>query len=310
MRPGTIVTPGRNLPDPFVLRLHGGYELYVSQTGVNSEQLPTSFSSRFGGWTHFTSALPKAPLWAVRGFTWAPDVRRIEGVYVMYFNALAQKRLYFDPEARGLSARAQCIGAATARRAAGPFVARARPLICDFAGHGAIDPRTFVRRGRLYLDWKSDNNAGSPAPFPPTQLYAERLTADGLSLAGPPHLLLEADAAWQQEIVEAPDMIAWHGHYWLFYSGSWYNQPSYGIGVASCATPVGPCRDLSRLGPLIGSSEEGEGPGEESALAVAPGRWWLLYAPWFDGYAGRRRRPIAVTPLGIGVDGPRPDERG
>ncbi|MGH9292082.1 MAG: family 43 glycosylhydrolase, partial [Acidimicrobiales bacterium] len=183
--PAIVITPGRNLPDPFVLAVHGGYELYASQTSLYSEQIPTSFSRRLGGWKAFVGALPKSPSWAVGGFTWAPDVLERRGAFfVMYFDALASSRLYDDASASGLSARAQCIGVATARHAGGPFTAKPRPLVCDFSGHGAIDPRTFEAGGRLYLDWKADGNAATPALFGPTEIYAQLLSPNGLSLAG------------------------------------------------------------------------------------------------------------------------------
>lgn len=95
-------------------------------------------------------------------------------------------------------------------------------------------------------------------------------------------------------------MVEVGGKYWLFYSGSWFNGPSYGVGYAACTGPVGPCSDRSVRGPFIGSNEEGEGPGEESLFEDSSGRWWMLYSPWFFGFDGKPNRPVAVAPIGFG----------
>ncbi len=304
--PGRIITPGRSFPDPFILPVAGGYELYASQTGLGGAQIQVAFSRHLGAWSHVGAALAGTPPWATAGFTWAPDVRRIEGRFVMYFDAMANRWLYFDAAApTNFSRRAQCIGVATSADASGPFRAAPSPLICDFAHHGAIDPRTFVGPdGQVWLDWKSDGNAATPAPFPPTRIYAEALTRNGLALAGPPHLLLAAVAGWESHIVEAPQMVRAGSRYYLFYSGSWFNQPTYGIGVAVCAGPVGPCRNLSARRPFIGSDRQGEGPGEESLFEEGAGRWWIAYSPWYAGYLGRTYRPIALARIHFGRHGP------
>jgi beta-xylosidase len=303
--PALITTPNENLPDPFILKVPGGYELYASQTGLYGPTIPTAFSTTIYHWPAAHAAIPVLPAWATFGFTWAPDVRHLDGRYVMYFDSLVQPSVYFDRSGSGFSQYAQCIGVATSSAPGGPFVGQSRPLICDLGSHGAIDPRTFLAPdGRLYLDWKSDNNAANPAPFSPTNLYAQPLSPSGLSLTGPAHLLLSADAPWQEGIIEAPDMVQVRGRYRLFYSGSWFNGPRYGIGVASCVGPTGPCTDRSLAGPWIGTNDQGSGPGEESILEDPSGQWWMAYSPWYFGYLGGTNRPVAMAPLGFGADGP------
>ena len=88
---------------------------------------------------------------------------------------------------------------------------------------------------------------------------------------------MSPDEAWQGTIVEAPDMVEVNGAYWLLYSGNWFNQPAYGIGVAFCAKPSGPCADTSDQ-PLLGSNLQGQGPGEASFFRNAAGIW-MLYTP-------------------------------
>ncbi|MHB1509470.1 MAG: glycoside hydrolase family 43 protein [Acidimicrobiales bacterium] len=304
-QPALRIATTTNLPDPFVLAVPGGYELYASQTGLGSQLIPTSFTTRFGHWSSTThSAMARLPSWATTGFTWAPDVVKLEGTYVMYFDSLAQPRLYYNRRGTGFSRFPQCIGTAVSKAPGGPFRASSTPLVCDFKAHGAIDPRTFAAPGgKLYLDWKSDDNAVAPAPYRRTHIYAQRLSPDGLSLAGRPHLLLSARARWHEKMVEAPDMVEARGRFWLFYSGAWFNSPNYGVGFASCAGPVGPCRDLTTRHPLIGSNSQGEGAGEESLFEQADGQWWILYSPWFFGFDGHANRPLALAPLAFS---PRP----
>jgi hypothetical protein len=299
------ITIRQNLPDAFVLTVPGGYELYASATGFSSPIIATAFSTTIDHWPAVHNAMPAVPAWATLGFTWAPDVRRVDGRYVMYFDSIAQPSLYLDRAASGFSRFAQCIGLATSRAPGGPFVGRRSPLICDFKAHGDIDPRTFLASdGRLYLDWKSDDNAAYPGSFPPTHLYAQQLSTNGLSLKGPAHVLMSAAEPWQEEIVEAPDMVEVRGMYWLFYSGSWFDSASYGIGRARCHGPIGPCTDLSPARPWVASNRQGSGPGEESLVEDANGQWWMLYSLWYFGWLGRGGRPVAMAPLGFSVRGP------
>ncbi len=285
-----------------MLAVQGGYELYASQTGIGDQVVPSAFSPTFGRWPATHAAMTTVPSWATNGFVWAPDVRQLDGEYVMYFDSIAQPSLYFDSSGSGFARYAQCIGTATSKSPGGPFVGKGSPLVCDFAAHGAIDPRTFLASdGRLYLDWKSDDNASAPGPYSVTHLYAQQLLPDGLAFAGPPRLLLTADERWQEKIVEAPDMVEVGGRFWLFYSGAWFNGPTYGVGYASCAGPVGPCTDRSVRGPFIGSNSQGQGPGEESLFDDPSGRWWMLYSPWYYGFDAKPNRPIAVAPIGFGA---------
>ena len=276
--PGVLILD-RNLPDPAVLDIAGRYYLYSSQTGFATPpvSLTTSSGATLFHWNKTGTALAEVPPWAETGFTWAPDVRFVDGRYVMYFNAWANKSLYFQPAEPGFSQRAQCIGVATATSPAGPFTPMAGPpLVCQFDHHGAIDPVAWPADGRLYLDWKSDDNAN---PSYPQHLWAQGLSSNGLDLIGRRHLLLSGSRhIWNGGLIEAPDMVYVNGTYWLFYSGSWFNTPGYSIGVARCRGPVGPCRPISEH-PWLASNSQGAGPGEESLFRNGQG-WWIVYNPW------------------------------
>ena len=87
--------------------------------------------------------------------------------------------------------------------------------------------------------WKSE---GDPAGRP-TRLWSKVLAPDGLSFAAStsPTMLLETADAWEGHVIENPSMVRYDGAYWLLYSGNDWASPDYGMGVARCNTPIGPC---------------------------------------------------------------------
>jgi beta-xylosidase len=302
-QPGSVVTPGSNMPDPFVLVTRAGYYMYSSQTGFTTPPVSVTFSRDLDRWPAPQAAMSVVPPWAMDGFTWAPDVRFIDGRYVLYFDAWAVPAMFYEPWLDDLGSHAQCIGTATSSSPLGPFHPQATPLVCMFGHHGAIDPRAFLAPdGVLWLDWKSDDNANFPTATAVTHLFAQRLSRNGLGFVGRRYQLLQADRPWENRLVEAPDMVYYKGSYWLFFSGDWFDSAGYAIGVARCAGPSGPCVDWNR--PFLASNAEGEGPGEESLFVDDSGRSWMVYSVWFDGYLGRHYRPIALARIAFRAAGP------
>jgi hypothetical protein len=291
--PGTVIGFGGDQTDPFVLTEDGTYFLFTSRQAPGAgPNVPVRAATVVGRWGPVTDALPRLPAWAEPGWAWAPDVHRFGNRDVLYFTALV----------RGSSPAIMCIGAAVGTRINGPYVALPAPIVCQFLAGGSIDPRTFADKdGQTYLLWKSDQNAVSHVT--PTQIYSQALSADGLHLLGRATRIFSPDEPWQGDIVEAPDLVQVAGAYFLFYSGFWFNQPGYAIGVAPCAGPLGPCADMSPS-PLLGSNEQGSGPGEESVFADNRGIW-LLYAPFHSAYAPFQTppRPATVARLGFGNAG-------
>ena len=292
--PGQVVAAGVDQSDPFLFL--DGFRYFLFTSGIPGQpfvNVPVTSSSDFGGWSPVTDAMPDLPPWVAPGFTWAPDVHRFGSQYVLYFTALV----------RDSNPSMECIGDAVGSAPTGPFFPAARPFICQWTLGGDIDPRVFVDpSGAPYLLWKSDQNIGGATT--PTEMWSQPLSPDGLDLVGRPVVLLGPDQPWEGSIVEAPDMALVHGTYWLVYSGNWFNQPAYGIGVASCAGPQGPCRDLPD-NPLLASNAQGAGPGEASFFADGAGVW-LLYSPWrsLAPHPDVPPRPVDLTRLGFGPAGP------
>lgn len=290
--PAVVIDSGHDSPDPFMLETGGAFYLFTSQGNLPGINVPVRSGPEVGDWGPITDALPVLPAWAEPGFTWAPDVLRVPGGWVLYFTAAV----------RDAQPSMECVGAATATSPAGPYRAQPSPLVCQRHQGGTIDPRTFTEAGgATYLLYKSDDNAGGSST--PTSIYAERLQPDGLGFAGPPVRIFGPDEPWQGTIVEAPDMVEVDGVHWLFYSGNLFTSDGYAIGVARCAGPLGPCADVSPV-PLIASNDQGEGPGEEGVFSDAAGVW-IMYAP-FASRVPRYTppRPVVMARLGFGPSGP------
>ncbi len=303
----SIVTPQKNEPDPDVVKVGSTFYLYFSQTGFTTPPISVVTSSNLLSWAGRPSAaMPNAPSWAIDGFTWAPDVHHFGTRWVMYFDALADSSLYFDHKGKGFFGQhAQCLGVATASGPLGPFVPEAKPLVCQFDHHGSIDARLFRDLdGKLWLDWKSDDNAPAPARSHVTSLWAQQLGPDHLSLVGHRYRLMSATEAWQGGLIEAPDMVLAENHYWLFYSGNWFNGSRYAIGLAICKSASGPCAPVGTT-PWTFSHLLGPNPGEGSVFQDSAG-FFFFYSPWGLRYLPSHARPVAVAHLRFGPFGPYP----
>ena len=263
--PGTYVNPvlADDTPDPWVLRVGGTFHLYATQGGGANVQAATS--PDLVHWTKGTDALPQLGAWAQAGSTWAPEVVRAGGAFVMFYVAHDSR------------SGKQCIGRATAADAAGPFRDKAaRPFVCQPSIGGSIDPDA-VRGadGKLYLYWKNDGNCCGE----PVHLWGQQLSADGERLTGPAAALLTNTKAWQGNLVEAPEMLVHDGAYVLLYSANSYASAGYAIGWASCVGPLGPCTDQSDR-PLVATSTLAAGPGHCTPVTLADGSTWLLFHAW------------------------------
>ena len=255
---------GRDFPDPFVLQVGDTYYAYA--TNGAGKQVQTLKSPDLVHWRPGPDALPTVGAWGYNGETWAPEVlARADGSYVLYYTAN------------------KCVGRAVAGEPLGPFVDDAkRPLVCQAAQGGSIDPSPFRDDdGSLYLLWKNDGNAiGAP-----TRIWAQRLSADGLRLVGRRTAVERNDAAWEGAVVEAPMLWKHDGRYFLFYSGNVYSGAAYAVGYAGCVSPLGPCTD-ARENPILKNACRAHGPGH-NALIDADGQTWIAYHAWDAAYSKR-----------------------
>ena len=299
-----------DFPDPFILPHGAEFLAYATNAQRNEANVQMAVSTNLVDWAplrdggHLHDAMPELPHWARPGFTWAPEVIAVGSGFVLYFTAKERES--------GL----QCIGAATSADPRGPFVSAAEhPLVCQRALGGSIDPDPFRDAdGHLYLYYKSDGN--NPQFRQSTTIFGQRLSADGLSLAGDPVALLRNDTAWEAHVIEAPTMVRHGNHYAIFYSANHYGWEEdqrlspYGIGYARCDTPLGPCTDAPE-NPILHSFNTREagclsGPGHQSVFQVGD-RYFLSFHAWAATPGCRKsdpRRYLYVAPLGWRDDTP------
>lgn len=277
-----------DFPDPFILEHEGQYLAYATNTDAANVQMAVSsdLTSWRTLWDERQSnrrhdAMPFLPSWAKPGFTWAPEVLRTESGFVLYFTA------------RHAASGLQCVGAATSQDPRGPFTSQAtEPLVCQYELGGTIDASPLrAPDGQLYLYFKNDGN--NPVVSKPTELFAQRLSPDGLGLVGDRVSLLRNDKPWEGHVIEAPTMVERDGAYVMFFSANDYGwQPSqtisnYGMGYATCEGPMGPCTDAPG-NPILASTTQPclSGPGHQSLFETG-GRQLLVFHSWWPTAACR-----------------------
>lgn len=80
-------------------------------------------------------------------------------------------------------------------------------------------------------------------------------------------------------------MVTVAGRYFLFFSGNDWETADYGVGVATCSGPLGPCNDSSPT-PILSSGRGVAGPGGESVFADTTGAYWIAFHAWVPGAVG------------------------
>jgi beta-xylosidase len=283
---------GGDFPDPFVFVTGGRYYAYSTQiwSGDRWTNVPVMSSTNLASWSPIKDALPILAAWARPGNTWAPGVIRRSGRYLLYYT------LYYT-STQAATGR-QCISVATASTPTGPFRDRSNgPLVCQLSQGGSIDPYPFVDHyGRVYLLWKSDDNAVGQA----TSLWSRRMTSDGLGWSWgskAARLLGEQPTGWHVPM-EGPAMV-WSGNrYYLFYGGGpWYSAAS-GIGYATCTSPTGPCVDQTPATPWLATgATTAVGPQGPAVFKDLSGALRL----GFSGWAGTVGYPAGVRAMWTGL---------
>lgn len=301
-----------NFPDPFVLPHRGGeYLAFATNAEGGRANVQMARSTNLIEWEFIRGAngalhdaMPDLPPWAREGWTWAPEVIRHGDRFLLYFTAKERR------------SELQCVGVAVASDPRGPFTSTAtEPLVCQRELGGTIDPSAFRDAdGQMYLYYKNDGN--HPRFARPTDLFAQRLSADGLSLTGPATALLRNDTAWEAHVIESPTMVRRGNGYVMFFSANHFGWEAhqrlspYAMGYARCTGPMGPCTDAP-TNPILYSYNDRRagclsGPGHQ-ALFEAGGRQFIVFHA-HAARAGCRRttdgRYMYIAPLGWQGDVP------
>jgi arabinan endo-1,5-alpha-L-arabinosidase len=242
---------------------------------------------------------PTQAAWTGSVFLWAPNVRFIDGQYVMYYAA--------SSTAAGGSA----IGVATASSPAGPWHDSGGPIAGPQPNpqggyYSIIDPDEIsTPGGQRYLYYGSFDGG----------VYVVPLQANGLAVQPGSTPVQVASAG----IYEGADVVYHDGYYYLFASsGGCCSGPNSGYEEVAgrSRSPLGPFTD--RLGiPMTqggvsvvlaanGDHFVGTGSGR-SVFQDDAGQWWMAMEaiqqqnPYLSSEA--TRRPLALEPVEWGPDG-------
>lgn len=312
-----------NFPDPFIMQAGNEFLAYATNANEGRANVQMARSTNLVDWDfvrdgeRLLDAMPDLPPWAQEGWTWAPEVIRHQGRYLLYFTARERR------------SNKQCVGVAESVSPRGPFTSAAtEPLVCQRETGGTIDPAVFRDgNGDLYLYYKNDGNAVRL----PTDIFGQKLAPDGLTLTGEPVALLRNDKSWEAHVIESPTMVRQGDSYIMFYSANHFGWEEhqrlspYAMGFARCEGPMGPC--VKHPGnPILYSYHDRQagclsGPGHQAVFEAA-GRQFIVFhahgarsgcrrgdlgrymyvAPllWRDGtpQVGMSLRPAAAAPAG------------
>jgi hypothetical protein len=149
-----------------------------------------------------------------------------------------------------------------------------------------------VQDGARYLLWKNDGNCCGQD----TWLHLQRVSADGLALAGPAVRLLKQDRDFEGALIEAPTLWRRDGRYVLFYSANSFSDDRYLVSYATATSLTGPYSKAPR--PLLSTASldaTARGPGGQDIVTGPGGRDRILFHGWDAGY---RRRGLYGANVG------------
>jgi arabinan endo-1,5-alpha-L-arabinosidase len=292
--------------DPTVVRGQDGYwYAYATSDPLRAgegtpHRIPISRSANLVDWSYVGDALtgPAASYVAPGASYWAPDVRYLDGRWVMYY---AVTDTTAAPEGADYA-----IGVATAPSPAGPWSQQPQPVVAPRPGGGGgylstIDPAELTAAdGSRYLYFGSYYGG----------ISVVRLAPDGLSAVGP-STMVAIDNKYEGAYVVRHG--AW---YYLFASSA--NccagpATGYAVSAGRSASPLGPFVDAhgvsltaSQVGGTPVVTQNGNrwiGTGHNGVVTDFSGQDYLVYhaidrdRPYLDQPYGINRRPMLLDRL-------------
>lgn len=298
-----------SMPDPGVL-LHEGVYYAVGTTGKDRKadgRIFTLLRSRdLVTWEELGGALtPPSP--DARNEYWAPEIAFHDGTFYLYY-AMGM----IEPESMQLHV-------ATSARPEGPYTDTGTPLLdCDH-NRFAIDPHPFRDRdGQWYLFYARDYPNTDGGHHAGTGLAMDRLV--GMTrLAGECRTVLRPKYDWtlyqahrempvfgktfDWHTIEGPWVMMHRGRYYAFYSGSNWQQPTYGVDYAVADRVTGPYAGQGRSARVLhGVPGHVRGPGHHSIVVGPDGHDWIVYHAWNEDMTVRQ---LCVDRLRWTSEGPR-----
>ncbi len=238
------------------------------------------------------------PAWATAtSGIWAPDIRWIDGRYVLYYVVTDTTALPGDQDS--------AIGVATGPTPLGPWTDSGGPVIAPRPGNGSyfgtIDPAGFSdAEGHRWLYWASFNGGG----------FVARLTDDGLRTVGEPTRVL-VDNRYEGSYV-----VRRGSYYYLFASATNCCAgpvTGYTVFAGRSTEPTGPFVDrndaslnVSRVGGTQVIAPNGNtwiGTGHNAVIEDDSGQSWFVYHaipranPYLNEPYGVNRRPMLIDRL-------------
>lgn len=260
--------------DPTVIKATDGYYyVYGTNTEVKGQtvNIQVARSKDLVIWEHVGDALPEKPAWADRDF-WAP--------HVLYDATNQTYYLYYSGESES-ETEGKCLGVATSKSPAGPFVDKGEPLLCG-KSFESIDPMAFddPATGKKLLYWGSAH-----LPIKVQELTADRL---GFKPGTRPTEVVQAihnnDPANYQNLIEGAWVRLKDGYYYLFYSGDncCGDKAHYAVMVARSRNATGPFETLAEAtgkenSVILERNDQWIAPGHNSIVTDDAGQDWIVY---------------------------------
>lgn len=289
--------------DPSIIHAKDGWWYAYSTAdplrsgGQNVGGLHITRTKDFRSWQYQGTVFDSSnrPSWATStSGLWAPDIRYIDGRYVVYFTVTDTELNAGDDSA---------IGVATSSSPVGPWTSTDAPLVPPRSqGDGeflwTFDPAGFTDvHGRRYLYFGSYVGG----------LWVVPMSDDGLTSQG------KAIQVAIENRYEGAYVVRHGGWYYLMgSSGNCCAGPTTGYSVHSgrSRSPLGPFIDADGI-PLLGSRAGGTlmltqngnrwiGAGHHSVVTDNAGRDYVVYhaidrrRPWLDQPFGTNRRPMLM----------------
>jgi xylan 1,4-beta-xylosidase len=275
-----VLPNGPDAADPAVIHVDGRYYLYPTTDKLRVECWSSADLSE---WIYEGVVWGPSPEGSWNDAkVWAPDVFHYNDQFYLYYTANNK------------------IGVAVADDPTGPFIDFFdQPFIGSGFGGSlmpAIDAHVFLDDdGRLYMYCTG---------YIPFSSIRVREMSDPLTLVGDwQYLISPKITSWEMFINEGPWMLKHEDIYYLMYSGSGANLPTYALGYATADNPMGPFVKFEG-NPILSLDWDNEiyGPGHNSVARGVDGELLMFYHTKTDAGIGWDRE-IRINPIAFNDDG-------
>lgn len=293
--------------DPSVITVGDAFYLYATNAKSDGDcsYVQGWKSKNLSDWEALGPVFtPARDAWAV-GSLWAPEVVQKGDTYYMYYAG------------NDLNGGGMKIGLATSSSPEGPFkeiegtfggktYTRTKcPL--DF-GFPAIDPSPFIDGDRAYLYVSKDQAERT------SSIYACELESDMVTIKEgtiTESALVAPSQNWEgikntSKWNEAPFALKHGETYYLFYSANYYKNSTYGVGVATSVSPLGPYTK-AEYNPVLQADPDWSFISGTGHCSVFPSpdksELWMAYHSHVDVVNGGDVRKIGFDKLNFDGDG-------